>query len=62
MASCSEKCLIYNKTFDELGDSSNDLGPEGAHFCAMYDDRIPDGIFDGPKDCPFFKPKDKYDK
>ena len=62
MASCSEKCFIYNKDFDELGEAWNDIGPEDSHFCAMYYDRIPDGIFDGPKKCPFFEDKARFEK
>ena len=62
MASCSKKCFVYNKEWDDFRARYNDIGPENAHFCDMYDGPIPDGIFDGPKECPFFESKDKYGK
>lgn len=54
MASCSEKCAVFDGEYDDFRQLSNDIGPEDAHFCQAYDGPIPDGIFDGPKECPYF--------
>lgn len=62
MASCSKKCAIYDRNYDEFRQLYNDIWPKDAHFCDMYDDRIPDGVFDGPKDCPYFADKEKHKK
>lgn len=56
MASC-ENCLIYSKTFDDLGRNFNDIANEKEHFCPMYDDAIPEGVFNGPEDCKFYEKK-----
>lgn len=55
MASCKE-CAFYSPVIDELGRNFNDVGEESEHFCPMYQDAIPDGVFDGVKDCKFFEP------
>ena len=58
MASCS-KCAYYSETIDELQRNFNDVGPTGNHYCPMYPDAIPDGVFNGPKDCVFFDAKEE---
>lgn len=57
MASC-ETCLFYSKTIDELNRDFNDVGDIDNHYCPMYEDAIPDGIFEGFKDCPRYMAKE----
>ena len=57
MASCKD-CVFYSKVIDDLGRSFNDVGSEGAHFCPMYHDTIPNGVFEGEKLCKFFEDKE----
>jgi hypothetical protein len=49
--------MFYDKDIDEMGQRGNDIGPEDAHFCDMYDGAIPKGIFDGPKKCRYYMDK-----
>ena len=56
MESC-KNCLLYSETFDNLHMDFNDVGDENEHFCPMYEDHIPDGIFDGEKKCDFYTDK-----
>lgn len=52
MESC-KTCLLYSEKFDDLHRDFNDVGNETEHFCPMYEDNIPDGVFDGKKSCDF---------
>ena len=57
MADC-RKCFFYSKEFDEAKQEINDVviigeNTEDQHFCDAYSP-IPDGVFNGPKDCPKF--------
>ena len=56
MALCS-KCAFYSEEIDETGRNFNDIGNENEHFCTMYRDTIPDGVFNGEKDCDFYEQK-----
>lgn len=58
MGSC-EKCRHYSKTIDDLNRSFNDVGNVNNHYCMMWNDAIPDGIYDGKKDCEFWMDKEK---
>jgi hypothetical protein len=67
MASCSKKCALYEISGDDFWQLHNDVLYEDekgshvreSHICVMYDGFIPDGIFDGPKECPYFEDKAK---
>ena len=52
MESC-KTCILYSEEFDDLHRDFNDVGNETEHFCPMYEDNIPDGVFDGKKSCDF---------
>lgn len=54
MALCKE-CRLYSVTIDDLRRNYNDIGNEDDHFCMMYEDAIPEGMYNGPKDCPYFE-------
>ena len=54
MASC-DKCLFYSVENDELNRDFNDVGDPDNHYCPMYRDEIPEGVFNGEKDCEFFR-------
>ena len=56
MALCS-KCMFYSSENDNLNRDFNDTGSEEEHFCIMYTDAIPEGIYNGPKDCEFYEEK-----
>lgn len=56
MGSCKD-CLFYSAHIDNLNRDFNDVGNEKEHFCPMYMDAIPDGIFEGEKDCPYYTEK-----
>jgi hypothetical protein len=58
MALCSE-CLFYDLVIDDINRSFNDIDAITNHFCSMYADMIPNGVFNGPKDCTFFAPKEE---
>lgn len=59
MARPCDTCLNYKKEYDEFRQSYDDvivLGdkrPE-AHFCPMYDNRIPDGIYYDGDNCELY--------
>lgn len=57
MASC-EKCLFYSEAVDELNRDFNDIGNGNNHYCPMYQDAIPNGIFEGEKDCQHYTDKE----
>ena len=56
MALCKQ-CVFYIESIDELGRDFNDIGDEQDHFCLMYDDAIPECVFYGNENCPFYEPK-----
>lgn len=56
MASCKD-CMFYSEHIDELNRNFNDIGDPSNHYCPMYQDAIPDGIFDGVKECEFYQEK-----
>lgn len=55
MAYC-KGCLFYSESVDELNRDNNDVGNPEDHFCNMYTDAIPDGVYNGSKDCEFYEP------
>lgn len=60
MANC-KRCAFYTKDGDELQRAHDDIlviGEENDHhFCFAYTP-IPDGVFEGDKDCPHYTPRD----
>ena len=56
MESCS-KCALYSETIDNLNRDFNDVGDINNHYCPMYQDAIPEGVYNGAKDCEFYEPK-----
>ena len=54
MASC-KTCALYSHVIDELGRDFNDVGDINNHYCPMYQDEIPGGVYDGQKDCEFYE-------
>lgn len=56
MAFC-DKCIFYSKSYDEQNIDFNDIGDTNSHFCPMYQDEIPDGVFNGGNDCEYFEEK-----
>lgn len=58
MALC-KKCLFYSQSADELERNYNDVGAQENHYCVMYQDAIPDGVYDGGKDCEFYESGEK---
>ena len=56
MESC-KTCLLYSEHYDNLHRDYNDVGNESEHFCSMYQDHMPDGVFDGKKPCEFYMDK-----
>lgn len=63
MALCS-KCLFYRKEYDEYWQGLDDVVKKGdtklKHHCPMYDSQIPDGMFNGDKDCKYYSNRDEY--
>ena len=57
MGSCKD-CALYSEHFDNLNRDFNDIGNENDHFCMMYQDFIPFGIYDGNKDCEYYTEKE----
>lgn len=53
-------CLIYSSLYDEQRQLSDDTNQAGTirHFCKMFDEHIPAGIFSGASACPFFCAKE----
>ena len=56
MGSC-ENCLFYSEKTDELNRDFNDTEDQSLHFCPMYTNGIPNGVFEGQKDCEKFMEK-----
>lgn len=56
MESC-KGCAFYSKEIDELGMNFNDVGNVDNHYCPMYQDAIPSGVFEGEKECEYFEEK-----
>lgn len=56
MASCKD-CSFYSETIDELNRNFNDVGDVHNHYCPMYQDAIPAGVFNGAKSCEFYEDK-----
>jgi hypothetical protein len=54
-----KRCLFYSENIDNLNRDFNDVGNENEHFCPMYTDAIPDGIYDGNKDCQYYTKKEE---
>lgn len=56
MANC-KKCAFYSKDGDELRRAHDDVMVVGKdndnHYCFAFEP-IPQGVFDGDKDCPNF--------
>ena len=57
MALC-DKCRFYSESIDEMNRDYNDIGDIDNHYCPMYQDAIPGGVFNGPKDCEFYTEKE----
>ena len=57
MASCKD-CRYYSQDIDTLNQTFNDIGNEDAHFCVMWEDEIPIGVYNGVKSCEFFVEKE----
>ena len=57
MAYC-KGCLFYSESVDEQGIDFNDVGNPEEHFCSMYIDAIPDGVYNGSKECDYYEPKE----
>ena len=59
MARPCDTCMNYRKEFDEFRQQFDDIividntRPE-PHFCPMYDNRIPDGIYYNGDTCEFY--------
>lgn len=48
-------CLFYNKKYDELRQSGNDIigvSAKKQHYCAMYEQGISEQIISDKKECP----------
>ena len=58
MALCKE-CAFYSEAIDNLNREFNDVGNPENHYCPMYQDAIPKGVFNGEKDCKFFEMEGK---
>lgn len=60
MALCS-KCTFMNKQYDEFRQDYNDAIVVGnttvEHFCPMYDDHIPNGIYYKGEKCEYYMEK-----
>lgn len=54
MAFC-KGCAFYTESFDNLNRDFNDVGDEQNHYCPMYQDAIPDGVYDGEKECQYYE-------
>jgi hypothetical protein len=56
MALCNQ-CAFYSESVDNLNRDFNDIGNEDNHYCPMYNDAIPDGVYNGVKDCEYYEEK-----
>ena len=54
MAFC-KGCAFYTESFDNLNRDFNDVGDEQNNYCPMYQDAIPDGVYDGEKECQYYE-------
>ena len=54
MASCKD-CVFYSSNIDELSRNFNDVGNPEGHYCPMYQDAIPDGVYNGSKECEYYE-------
>lgn len=57
MASC-KTCQYYTEQMETLGTNWNDIGEIDNHYCVMWSGAIPDGIYDGVKDCEYYEEKE----
>lgn len=61
MALC-DSCLFFDERYDKFRQDYNDAVPIGEdleqHFCPMYDDNIPNGIYYNNADCEFYQEKE----
>lgn len=57
MASC-KKCEFYSQQTDELNRAFNDVGNPANHYCPMYQDAIPEGVYEGNGDCEYYSERD----
>jgi hypothetical protein len=57
MALC-DNCAFFDEQYDKFRQDYNDAVPLGSsveqHFCPMYDDHIPNGIYYDGEDCEFY--------
>jgi hypothetical protein len=57
MALC-DNCAFMDERYDTFRQNYNDAVPIDntveQHFCPMYDDHIPNGIYYGDSDCSFY--------
>jgi hypothetical protein len=51
--------MFYSETIDELNREFNDIGDENNHYCMMYQDMIPNGVYEGKKECLYYTEKEK---
>ena len=53
-----KKCIFYDKEYDEMRQSGDDVVIVGKdqkekHYCRMYDTAIPEKIVDGKAECEY---------
>lgn len=60
MALCN-KCRFMDERYDKFRQDYNDVIVEGdnveEHFCIMYNDHIPNGIYYDNEDCDYYMEK-----
>ena len=66
MALC-DNCIFYRKEFDEFRQQYVDAVVVGSeepeeHFCQMYTDHIPSGIFYNNEKCEFYLNKEDFNE
>lgn len=56
-----KQCLMYIEHFSEFVAADQDSTPKNEkpkeHFCMMFDDGIPDGVWNGAEKCAHMIPK-----
>lgn len=55
-----DNCVFYKKEYDSFRQNYDDIvdgDKRTKHYCPMYDDHIPHGIFYNGDDCPFHEAK-----
>lgn len=61
MALC-DTCAFMDERYDEFRQAYNDSAPiadkQTPHFCLMYDDSIPNGIYYEDGECKYYQPKE----